>query len=229
MKVKVGGPAVELMPDYLKGAEVGHESDGVLQRINPLATRTTTGCPSKCKFCAVPIIEGCFTELDTFPIGPILCDNNILASSGRHLERVVSMARQFGWADFNQGLDAALVTQDIAYLIATIGKPIIRMALDSQGEKGVWERAWECWRKAKIPKNRIRSYVLIGFNSGVEDAWERCEWVQKHGALALPMWFHRLDALKENTVTEDQELLGWSDYERRRIMQWYYQHKKAVA
>lgn len=232
MPVKVGGPAVELMPGYLKGAEIGHEGNGILQRINPLATRTTTGCPSRCHFCGIGrgfIERGGFRELARVHAGPLVCDNNLLAASPGHLLRVIEMLRLFGWADFNQGLDASLVTQEIADLIATIGKPIIRMALDSQGEKDVWERAYECWRKAGTPKNRIRSYVLIGFNSGPEDALDRCEWAEAHGAVALPMWFHRLDALEKNIVTEEQAALGWSDYERRRIMQWFYQHKKAVA
>jgi len=232
MPVKVGGPAVELMPDYLKGAEIGHDDPKILQRINPLATRTTAGCPFRCKFCGIGrgfIERGGFRELADFAAGPVICDNNLLAASPRHLERVVGMLRAFGWADFNQGLDASLVTQEIADLIATIGKPIIRMALDSQGEKEVWERAYERWRKAGTAKNRIRSYVLIGFDSGPEDAWGRCEWVEKHGALALPMWFHGLNELKENIVTDNQVALGWTDYERRRIMQWFYQHKRAVA
>ncbi len=225
MPVKVGGPAVELMPDYLKGAEIGHESAGVLQRINPLATRTTAGCPSKCPFCAVPTIEGNFAELDSFPSGPVLCDNNLLASSDAHIDRVVSMLRPYGWADFNQGLDASLVTMPIAYAIASIGKPIIRMALDSQGEKDSWERAYECWRRVGTPKNRIRSYVLIGFNSDPADAWERCEWIESHGVLALPMWFHELNAMEKDGVTEKQRLLGWTKQDQDQIMDWYYQHR----
>jgi hypothetical protein len=229
MPVKVGGPAVMLMPEYLKGAEIGNDRRGVLQRINPLATRTTEGCPNRCAFCAVPSIEGSFREMNVFPPGPIVCDNNLLASSHRHLERVVSMLKGYGWADFNQGLDASLVTQEIADLISTIGKPIIRMALDSQGEKDVWERAYRYWRNAKVPKNRIRSYVLIGFNSGPEEAWERCKWVEAHGAKELPMWFHPLDAMEENVVTGKQLDLGWTDYERRRIMGWFYRHRMAVA
>lgn len=229
MPVKVGGPAVELMPGYLKGAEIGHVAKGVLQRINPLATRTTTGCPSKCRFCAVPLIEGCFAELESFPSGPVLCDNNILASSNEHLNRVVSMLSTFGWADFNQGLDASLVTQEIADLIATIGKPIIRMALDSQGEKDVWERAYECWRKAGTPKSRIRSYVLIGFGTGPEEAWDRCKWVEAHGVKALPMWFHELNAMVKDEVTEKQRADGWTKAKQDHIMDFYYQHRGVAA
>lgn len=47
-KVIVGGPAVQLMPDYfsdLEFVEIGQDCPGILQRINPQATRTTAGCP----------------------------------------------------------------------------------------------------------------------------------------------------------------------------------------
>jgi len=57
----VGGPAMRLMPDYfadMPHVTVGDSIPGVLQRINPLATRTTVGCPNRCAFCAVPITEG---------------------------------------------------------------------------------------------------------------------------------------------------------------------------
>lgn len=52
----VGGPAVELMPDYLTGMSwvtIGRDCPGVLQRINPLATRTTEGCTRTCGFCGI--------------------------------------------------------------------------------------------------------------------------------------------------------------------------------
>ena len=43
------------------------------------------------------------------------------------------------------------------------------------------------------------------------------------------MWHHPLNAMVKNAVTKEQKENGWNDYERRRIMQWYYQHKKAVG
>ncbi len=61
----VGGPAVRLMPDYLADVadvDVG-DYPGVLQMVNPLATKTTVGCPNRCSFCAVPKTEGVFVEL----------------------------------------------------------------------------------------------------------------------------------------------------------------------
>lgn len=232
MRVVVGGPAVMLMPTYFKPwpwVEVGQTSyHGVLQRVNPQATRTTLGCVNACPFCAVPKLEGAFRELDDWPDQPVLIDNNLLAASEGHLDRVFDRLEKWGWADFNQGLDARRLNGYHAERIARVGKPIVRLALDFPGMKDEWQAAFDLLREAGIPQGAIRSYALIGFNSGPDECWERCEWIESQGALALPMWFHELDALEHNVVTKKQEALGWNDYERRRIMQWYYQHKKAT-
>lgn len=92
-----------------------------------------------------------------------------------------------------------------------------------------WEQAFDRLRSAGVTKKSIRSYALIAFDSDPAEAWERCKWIEAHGIKPLPMWFHRLDALAHNVVTPEQTALGWTDYERRRIMQWFYQHKEAVA
>jgi hypothetical protein len=233
-RIVVGGPAVRLMPgifDHVvkEGLAVVEESRlGVLQRHNPLATRTTVGCLRKCPFCAVPKTEGPFIELDDWPDFPVVIDNNILASSPEHFDRVCDRLERWGWADFNQGLDCRLLDGHHAERLKRIGKAICRLSLDSEPEKDPWERAFSALRGAGIAKHSIRSYVLVGFDTSPDEAWARCRWVEGHGVKALPMWFHPLDALERNVVTEAQASLGWNDYERRRIMQWFYQHKEAV-
>lgn len=229
----VGGPAVKLMPGYLAGLErvtLGDELPGVLQRVNPMATRTTIGCPRRCAFCGVGTIEpGPFRELVDWPDLPILCDNNIIAASLSHFERVIERLTRWGWADFNQGLDARLLTKRHASLIAGIGKPMVRLALDWDGMRDEWERAFGVLREAGMPLHSIRSYAIIGHGESPAQSWDRCEWIESHGVKVLPMWFHRLDAWQLNVVTQEQMETGWNDFERRRIMQWFYQHKKAVA
>jgi hypothetical protein len=227
----VGGPAVCLMPGFF--ADVPWVQEGkaanVLQRVNPHATRTTEGCPNHCRFCAVSRLEPQFRELEDWPDLPILIDNNLLAASIGHLDKVFDRLERWGWADFNQGLDARQLNSYHAERLARIGKPLVRLALDHAGQQDTWERAFALLRKHGIALSRIRSYALIGFDSGPDEAWRRCEWLEGHRIKALPMWFHELDALKPNIVTAKQRELGWTDYERRRIMQWYYQHKKAAA
>lgn len=219
----VGGPGVYLMPSFFDGMDhvsIGYDFPGVLQRVNPMATRTTTGCVRRCPFCAVRTIEGRFKELDDWPNLPILADNNLLAAGREHFDRVIDRLKQWGWADFNQGLDARLLSSYHAHRIAEIKKPIVRLALDSINYAEQWGVAFDVLREAGITLKSIRSYALIGFDSDPSEAWQRCEWIEKHGIKVLPMWFHALDQLEKNIVTDAQAELGWNDYERRRIMQW---------
>jgi hypothetical protein len=228
----VGGPAVRLMPDYLAGvAQVGTSYPGVLQMVNPLATRTTTGCPNRCQFCGVEKICGPFKQLASWPDLPVICDDNLLAASDEHFEKVCYRLQQHGWCDFNQGLDARLLTPWDAKQIAKIKRPIVRLALDSDAMRGRWATAVDYLRTAGIAKNNIRTLVLCGFYGNLEADWKRCEFVQSYGLKASPMWFHRLDCLHYNEVTEDQEAMGWSKDKQRQLLRWYYKHsgKKAVA
>jgi hypothetical protein len=244
-RVRIGGPAVKLMPSVLFGcpAEIGGDIHGVLQRWNPIATRTSVGCIRNCEFCSVPLVEGAETlaqfgkrqkELADWPDLPVIADNNLLANSITHFDRVCDRLEKLGWCDFNQGTDARLVTEHHAERIARIKRPMVRLALDSMSYSDAWERALERLIRAGVAKRNIRTYALMGWKSqgrwtSPDEAWAVCEFIEKRGVKPLPMWFHELDALQRNIVTERQAAAGWSDYERRRLMQWFYQHKKAVA
>jgi len=224
----VGGPAVELMPRFFKGlsnVSVGGKMSGVLQRVNPEATRTSAGCPRQCGFCAVPRVEGRFRELDDWPDLPVICDNNLLAASREHFDRVIERLAGHEWCDFNQGLDARFLTQAHAQAIGGLKGAIVRLSLDSAGYAEAWVRAYSRLRAAGVAKARLRTYVLIGYRSGPAEAWARCEFVEKRGVKALPQWFHPLNAMCPNGVTPLQRALGWTESERKRIMGWFYQHR----
>ena len=226
----VGGPAVQLMPDYFSGlhrVEIGQDMPGVLQKVNPWATRTTLGCIRNCSFCAVKSLEGKFRELDDWPDLPVVCDNNLLAASTRHFDRVMDRLEGWGWADFNSGLDARILNEHHAKRLERI-KGTIRLSLDDPSYCSYWEQAYCKLRAAKIPKHRIRTYVLVGFKDDPGMAWDQCNFIRSHGIDPLPQWFHPLDALGKNQVTPEQQANGWNDYERRRIMQWFYKRKEAV-
>src|SRR5260221_7448461 len=138
--VRIGGPAVALMPEFLKdcGAEVGGDYPGVLQKFNPLATVTSRGCVRMCKFCSVPIIEGLPVlqkfgrrqiELDEWPDRPVICDNNILANSIEHFDRVCDRLEKWDWCDFNQGVDSRFLNEHHAERFARLKRSVIRPAL----------------------------------------------------------------------------------------------------
>lgn len=229
----VGGPAVELisgMFNNLPNVKIGYSYTGILQRINPRATRTTMGCPRACAFCAVRRLEGRFRELDDWPDLPVICDNNLLAASDWHFNRVIERLKGHNQVEFSFGLDARLLTNPRAKKIASLNlkKRGVRVALDNSSYADQWVAAVDMLRAAGIAKRNIASFALVGFNSGPVEAWERCNFIEGHGVRALPVWFHPLDAFRKNIVTRAQASLGWDDYERRRIMQWFYQHKEAV-
>lgn len=228
----IGGPAVYLLPGYFDGmsfVKVRRSFDGVLQRVNPYATRTTTGCVRRCDYCGVPRFDGKFKELDDWPDLPIICDNNLFASTNKHFDKVIDRLKRHDYCDFNQGVDSRLLSRHHASRIAELKKPLVRLALDSMEYVDQWEKAFKKLRDAGLPKRSIRSYALIGFDSGIQEAWDRCEYILKKGIKPLPMWFHPLDALKQNIVTEDQAKLGWTEFERKLIMQYYYQRGKRRA
>lgn len=86
----------------------------------------TRGCPNHCKWCIVPRKEGVMQKyMDVEEIAVdgrnnlILMDNNILASE-YGLEQIEKIVRLGLRVDFNQGLDARLVTDDIAKLLSKV-------------------------------------------------------------------------------------------------------------
>jgi hypothetical protein len=229
-KIIIGGPGIELIPNFfndLTHVEVRHSMPGVLQKINLFATRTTIGCPRKCKFCGIGkgLIEAEYKELKEWPDLPVLMDNNLLASSEKHFDKVMERLKKHSWCDFNQGIDVRLLNPYHAKRLAELHNPVIRLALDSMKQSKKWERAFELLRKAGIAKSKISSYCLIGFNDKPDEAWKRCDFVESFKIKAYPMWYHALDQLRLNIVTEKQKKLGWSEEKRKQIMGYYYKHR----
>lgn len=108
----------------------------------------TRGCPNRCKWCVVSEKEGNiqpYMDVEEIAIegrkNLILMDNNILASDYGilQIEKIVRLGLK---VDFNQALDARLVTDDIAKLLAKV-KWIkrIRFGCDTPGQIEECERA----------------------------------------------------------------------------------------
>lgn len=215
----VGGPAVKMMPKYLADiAEIGGDIQGVLQKVNPLATRTTIGCPNKCGFCAIGqgLIEPEYQELEDWPDLPIICDNNLLASSTRHFDRVIDRLKHHKGVDFNQGLDARLLTDYHAQRLAEVDGTI-RLAWDHINSEQAVLRAIARLRQAGIPRKRMQCYVLIGCKDTPEDALYRLETVYwSLGILPNPMRYVPLDSLTRHYVGEN-----WTHEELTRMQRYW--------
>ena len=142
------------------GYDIGKELPEIIDKMQPdysiyplIDKRTaygflTRGCPNKCKWCVVPMKEGNirpYMDVEEIAIegrkNLILMDNNILASDYGigQIEKIVKLGYK---VDFNQALDARLVTDDIAKLLSKV-KWInrIRFGCDTQGQIAECERA----------------------------------------------------------------------------------------
>ena len=108
----------------------------------------TRGCPNHCKWCVVPKKEGNIKPYQTIQQIAvdgrdhiILMDNNVLASDYgiAQIEEIIRLGVR---VDFNQALDARLITPEIASLLAKV-KWIkrIRFGCDTPGQIDECERA----------------------------------------------------------------------------------------
>lgn len=197
--VKAGGPAVAMSPDFLSGiAQVSGKVDA-LTKHNSNATFTSRGCPRKCEFCIVPKIEGDLIELDEWPIRPIVCDNNLLACSRKHFNDVIDNLKEIKDVDFNQGLDARLLTDHHADRLTELDLKLVRLAWDHVKMEKAVMMAFERLIYVGVPKSKIRFYVLIGFNDTPEDALYRLQTLKDLGTRPFPMRYQTLDAVKRDS------------------------------
>lgn len=113
----------------------------------------TRGCPNKCKWCVVPRKEGAirpYMDVDEISIEGrhklVLMDNNFLAAGDYAHEQLDKIIDRGYRVDFNQALDARLVTDDFAKKLAKVkwlDKNRIRFGCDTPHQIVECERAMD--------------------------------------------------------------------------------------
>lgn len=113
----------------------------------------TRGCPNKCPWCVVPRKEGAirpYMDIDEIAIEGrrkiVLMDNNILAAGDYAVEQLNKIIERGYRVDFNQALDARLVTDEYARLLAKVkwlDNNRIRFGCDTHKQIEDCERAME--------------------------------------------------------------------------------------
>lgn len=156
---------------------------------------TTQGCIRKCSFCFVPKMEG-----DLHIVGDLydlwdgkskkitLLDNNILGNP-EHFKKICQQARDNKLElDFNQGLDARLLTDELVQEIKKTRINPVRFAFDDPKIKPIIEKKLEILKKYNI---KAMWYVLVGFNSSFEEELSRVEFLIKNNQRAYVMRHER--------------------------------------
>jgi hypothetical protein len=136
---------------------------------------TSRGCPNRCRFCAVPEREG--YQLRELPVtdGRIVTDDNLLACSPAHIDKVFEMLRrQPHRPRFAGGLEAKLLTREMAVRLRTLNPKVMFFAYDTPGDYEPLVEAGRHLREAGFSKESHTAlcYVLIGYG---DDTFEKAE------------------------------------------------------
>jgi hypothetical protein len=183
----------------------------------------TRGCPNKCPWCIVPRKEGPiapYRDVDTISEGGrrthlILMDNNVLASPFglSQIEKIVD--RKFH-VDFNQALDARLITDEIAQLLARVKwLRYIRLGCDTPAQVTQCERVMEMINRYRGHKAYYLLYTMIG--SDLQEAYERISrWRTMPNVVCVAQPFR--DPLNPHHVIPQwqRDLAQWA------MRRWYY-------
>ena len=138
----------------------------------------TRGCPNKCKWCVVPRKEGNihpYMDVEEIAVDGrtnlILMDNNVLASDYglSQIEKIVERGYR---VDFNQALDARLVTDDVARLLARVRWiQVIRFGCDTPAQVEHCERAMSLIDKHRKNPASYLLYTMI--HGDINENYER--------------------------------------------------------
>lgn len=218
----LGGIYASLMPRHAESSgadfvftEIFKEAEGIMPAYDLIPQwdasiiQTSRGCNRTCQYCAVWRIEGKIgSEKNTlkdlvYPTHKriILWDNNILQSNywGKIFEELIWFSKTKKMKiDFNQGIDARLITSDITQKIAQMKTTCVRLSYDTKELRNDVENAILAFSQAGLRKRHICVYLLFNFLDDPNDLFERVKEVLSWGAVAVPLRYQPLDVLKYN-------------------------------
>lgn len=177
----------------------------------------TRGCPNKCKWCIVPQKEGKiapYMDIEEIAINGrneiILMDNNILASD-YGLQQIEKIAKLKVRVDFNQGLDARLVTPEIASLLAKVKWiKCIRFGCDTPAQIAECERATSLIDKFGYKGEYFFYCILL---NDFKESFERVNHWRNKGRRFLPHAQPYRDINNPHQIIPQwqKDLAGWAD------------------
>ena len=175
----------------------------------------TKGCIWHCPYCAVPKLEPEYVhfiplekQIDPDKKDLILLYNNVLASSKfrKIIEEIgkygfykgAKFKGRFRYIDFNQGVDAKLLTEEKMALLSEIAIKPLRIAFDHIELKRLYIEKIRLAHKYGI--KHLSNFILFNYNDTPEDFYERLRInIELNEELGLnifsfPMRFIPLDA-----------------------------------
>lgn len=193
----------------------------------------TRGCPNHCRWCVVPRKEGAIKPYRTWEqiVRPdtdklVLMDNNILACDYglRQLESLIDSGYRI---DLNQGMDARLVTAEIAETLSKLKWiKYLRFSCDTTEQIEHIQKTAEMLGKNGIKPYRLFIYLLV--TEDLDNAEYRVEQLKKlRGITIYAQAERKLDGKSEPNVLQKEfcqryiysgkfRSATWTDYIKER-------------
>ena len=150
----------------------------------------TRGCPNHCRWCVVPEKEGMIrpyrtwqevVRKDTDKL--VLMDNNILACD-HGISQLQSLIGSGYRIDLNQGMDARLVTPEVAEILSRLSWiRFIRFSCDQKSQIEPIRHTLELLGRHGVRPYRVFIYLLV--TKDIRDAAERVEALKGYKGINL--------------------------------------------
>lgn len=193
----------------------------------------TRGCPNHCRWCVVPRKEGAIKPYRTWQqlVRPdtdklVLMDNNILACDygTKQLDSLIDSGYKI---DLNQGMDARLVTGEIAEILSKLKWiKYLRFSCDTTAQIEYIQKTAEMLGKRGIKPYRLFIYLLV--TEDLNNAEYRVEQLKKlRGITIYAQAERKLDGESEPNALQKEfcqryvysgkfRSVSWSEYAKER-------------
>jgi len=219
-RIIVGGIYATLCPDHLRERfkdrveiylGIMEEIDDILPDYSLVPDWKTSivfasrGCPRKCPFCAVTELEPEFKPKRSIRHliysghkKVTLWDNNILFSP--YWKNIFTELEDMELeVDFNQGLDARLLTEEVALRLKKLKIPVIRLAYDTSSIRISLKKTVHLLKSIGFRGRRILVYCLYNFDDSPENFLARIKDLLEWEVVAYPMRYEPLEPRRKNT------------------------------
>ncbi len=225
------GPGIPSLDGYTPDYSIVDSEKWHYKPEDSFFCRATKGCIRKCQFCAVRCLEPKFSRMpgwrrqlresrETFGERQhiVFLDNNVVASP--NCEQILNAIAEEGFergavrngrkrrVDFNQGIDARLITRDIAKSLSRINLSPIRLAFDYDAIEPSYRRAVR--HLADVGFRHFTNYVMFNFNDSPRSLYRRMKinlrLSRQHDVAitSFPMRYIPIDAVDRKHVSR-----GW--------------------
>lgn len=188
---------------------------------------TTRGCIRNCPFCIVSEKEGKFqrwqhvsefhdTRFDTV----MLLDNNIFADIEWFFDNVEYIIDNNLKLNITQGMDIRLLNAPLAKELKAIKwSGCLHFAFDNMKDESAVREGIDHMKYAGIDiRNRVKFYVLVGYNTTPEQDVYRCRLLKELGTMAFVMPFVKNKWTNKLARWANRPWIYWSididDYDR---------------